>query len=321
MNSEHSWINSSFGFPKVNIISPKEYTNIVETQLQSQSEIDYRLIPVDCTWYLPTSTNDADQEFHDCHIPNAVRFDLDVVKDSDSPYPHMFPSISKFEIEVRKLGIRNNDIIVCYDQQGNFSSSRVAVTFSIFNKNQKVFVLDNFPEYKKCGYPTSSCASKLEFDHEVTKITCSDYTVNPEDTCLDCIISFEQLSKLVLDEDQFVERYTIIDARPYGRWSGVDPEPRKGLSSGHIPHSISIPFKSVLTENNSYKSEKELKKIFESSGVEIGDERTIIVMCGTGVTACIIITALDIAKIGGKDSVKIYDGSWTEWAMRERTKL
>ncbi len=100
----------------------------------------------------------------------------------------------------------------------------------------------------------------------------------------------------------------IIDARSEGRFSGLDPDPRKGVCAGHIPTLINLPFKEVLNGHR-IKSKPELCGIFS----KVADlDQTLIVSCGSGVTACILALA---ASISGYKNILIYDGSWIEWGQ------
>lgn len=69
----------------------------------------------------------------------------------------------------------------------------------------------------------------------------------------------------------------VLDARPYPRFTGEAPEPREGLSSGHMPGSISLPFNEVVKEGHML-SDEQLKQVFESKGIDLSKE--IIASCG-----------------------------------------
>ena len=101
----------------------------------------------------------------------------------------------------------------------------------------------------------------------------------------------------------------ILDARAKGRFDGTAPEPRKGLSSGHMPGAISTPFGNLKTDDGFLKSKAELADIFGAAG--FGADSPAITSCGSGVTACGI--ALALARFGVWDAA-VYDGSWVEWA-------
>lgn len=83
-----------------------------------------------------------------------------------------------------------------------------------------------------------------------------------------------------------------------------------GLSSGHVPGAISVPFSDLVDPvTKKLRSGKELREILLRKGVDPSEGVEKKLMCGTGVTAVVIETALDLAGIPGKRVV--YDGSWT----------
>ena len=93
-------------------------------------------------------------------------------------------------------------------------------------------------------------------------------------------------------------------------WSGKDPEPREGLSSGHMPGSISVPLPELLDPvTKTILPGNQLRKVFESKGID--SNRPIINSCGTGVTAAVLDAALSEAGYGEQSKRKLYDGSWT----------
>ena len=104
--------------------------------------------------------------------------------------------------------------------------------------------------------------------------------------------------------------FQVVDARSAGRFVGIDPEPRKHLKSGKIKDSVNIPFKDLL-EDGKFKSTPELKKIFEE---KIQNDKPLVYSCGSGLTACIVMLASELAYKKGK---LLFDGSWTEWAERQ----
>ena len=101
-----------------------------------------------------------------------------------------------------------------------------------------------------------------------------------------------------------------IDARSKERFSGLVPEPRQGLKSGHIEGSKNIPFQLLLNEDRTFKKKEDLIKIFDQN--EIDKDKDIAFTCGSGVTACILGLANSI--ISGKKPT-IYDGSWSEYGL------
>jgi len=113
--------------------------------------------------------------------------------------------------------------------------------------------------------------------------------------------------------------YLTVLLFPITRFSGKDPEPRPGLSSGHIPHSFSLPFVNFLQVNKIPNSDKtytsfleptELKKnLIAAVGEEhveavLSGKRTITTTCGSGMTAGVLWLGL---KLLGAKNVSLYD--------------
>ena len=102
----------------------------------------------------------------------------------------------------------------------------------------------------------------------------------------------------------------ILDARPAGRFSGKDPEPRAGLSSGHMPLSISLPFPDLVDPVSKTLLPKDrLLALFQSKKIDLS--QPIICTCGSGITAAMIYVALEQV---GAATFSVYDGSWAEYA-------
>jgi len=99
---------------------------------------------------------------------------------------------------------------------------------------------------------------------------------------------------------------SILDARSAGRFYGTVPEPRPGVRSGHMPNSKNLPFPELL-DTGVMKSAAELREIFSQFA---SVEQKLITSCGSGITACILTLAADLA---GYDKLVVYDGSWAEW--------
>lgn len=239
-------------------------------------------------------------------VPRARFFDLDAVKDPNSPYPHMLPSPEDFAKAMGQLGIRRDDSVVVYDSKelGIFSAPRVGWTFQVFG-HSNVHLLNNFRLWCEEGYPVES--------GEPEAVEPVEYPVPELD--VGKVVAFEQVKEIALEQGkEGAEEVQILDARSEGRWKGTEPEPRPGLSSGHIPHSISVPVSSLLdVKTKALLPSSDLKALFKSKGID--PSKPIISSCGTGVTAAVIDAAL--VEAGYPSEKKgLYDGSWTEWAQR-----
>lgn len=112
------------------------------------------------------------------------------------------------------------------------------------------------------------------------------------------------------------------------RFTGEAPEPRPGLSSGHMPNSVSLPFSTLLTAPSSTEPSyqtllprEELRSVLlKALGNDeaqlqavLNGERKVTNSCGSGMTAAVIWLALQELSVKSA----IYDESWTGYAMRE----
>lgn len=117
----------------------------------------------------------------------------------------------------------------------------------------------------------------------------------------------------------------VVDARSKGRFDGTEPEPRPGISSGHAPGALNVPFASLLVSVDGIggaetytrlASPQVLSERFSASGVSA--DRAAIYSCGTGVTACTLALATEVLRSAGQGplppSWSVYDGSWSEYA-------
>ncbi|KAF7547433.1 hypothetical protein G7046_g9005 [Stylonectria norvegica] len=293
------------------LVSPKELHEALKKNAPSPTSTEPRVIPLCASWFLPNDERKGIQTFREQRIPKARFFDLDKVIDKRSPYPHMLPDAKGFAAAMSELGIRKEDVVVVYDTKelGIFSAPRVGWTLKVFG-HPKVHVLNNFKLWVDQGLPTES--------GELYSVECCPYPIPPVES--DKVASFEEVKEVVLQQNkEGAEQTQILDARPNGRFTGAAPEPREGLSSGHAPGSINIPFNALLDpETKAFLPAEQLKKIFEEKGVN--PTKPIISSCGTGVTACVIETGLEEAGFGSPETRRVYDGSWTEWAQRVRPK-
>ncbi|PVH95882.1 Rhodanese-like protein [Periconia macrospinosa] len=288
------------------IVTPAELNTALQKNVHSKLSTAPKVIPLCASWFLPNDGRNGLDTFKECRIPHARFFDLDDVKDPDSPYPHMLPSADIFAKAMSRLGIRRDDSVVVYDTKelGIFSAPRVGWTLQAFG-HPNVHVLNNFRKWVEEGYPTES---GIESHPEEV-----NYPVPELDQAK--VIAFEEVKEIAKElGKEGAEEVQILDARSLGRWKGTDPEPREGVSSGHIPYSISMPLPELLDPNDkTLLPASKLKEIFKSKGID--PSKPIISSCGTGVNAAVIDAALTEAGYPLQNR-RVYDGSWTEWAQR-----
>lgn len=282
-------------------VTPSELSEALKKNAPTKISTLPRTIPLCAAWFLPNDGRKGMDTYIKKRIPSARFFDLDKVSDKHSEYPHMLPNAKTFASAMSELGIRRDDTIVVYDaaETGIFSAPRVAWTLKVFD-HPSVHILNNFKIWVDEGFPTES--------GEFYDVNTCPYPIPEMNES--SAVGFEEVKNIVKDHNkEGSEGVQILDARSAGRWSGKDPEPREGLSSGHMPGSINLPIGELLDPaTKAFLPVDELKKVFEKKGVD--PTKPIITSCGTGVTASVIEAAME--EIGfGQSGRRIYDGSWT----------
>jgi thiosulfate/3-mercaptopyruvate sulfurtransferase len=232
-------------------------------------------------------------EFTNIQIKGARKFDMETVfLDKDNPIPNMIPSESIFEEECQKLGINKDSLIVVYDNLGVYTSPRVWWMFKVMGHSQIAVLDGGLSAWKNENLPTEPIRKNETLSGNFKA------KYNPA---------------LVIDSGALLEnidtrKLQVIDARSEERFSGMIPEPRENMSSGHIPNSINLPFEKVLHQGK-MKPKNELRKIFKNLTIE---NQSLAFTCGSGITACIILLASELIS---ENKNVLYDGSWAEWGQ------
>lgn len=272
---------------------------LVSTSWLADNLDDPSVVIIDATWFMPGGTRDARVEHGAGHIPGAVFFGIDEIRDHGSDLPHMASPPSEFAVAARRLGVSSDSSVVVYDGHGLFSAPRVWWNFRAMG-HARSFVLDGgLPRWIAEGRPIET--GWRDPRH-------GNFKSHPD-------------PNLVRDVEavrRAVERGEpqLVDARPAERFTGAAPEPRAGLRSGHMPGSRNVPWATLIGNDGSLLDAKWLRGAFSAAGVDL--DKPIVTTCGSGVSAALL--ALALARVGRTD-VAVYDGSWTEWAGRTDTPV
>lgn len=268
------------------IISPSDLKNITSENLVI---LDAR------------TGKDIHQTYLDRHIKGARLIDLDkdladIREDAAIGGRHPLPHIEKFGETLSKLGISENSHVVVYDDKnGSNAAARAWWMLKAFGI-ENVQVLDGgMQAAEKKGVEFSSGEEVFE----TTPIIKKDHWLLP-------VSSLEEVENELINKSSIV-----IDVRDAYRYKG-ESEPID-LVAGHIPGAINIPFSENLDENGNFLSSEVLKEKYQKL---LGKKpEKLIIHCGSGVTACHTILALDYA---GFQIPNLYVGSWSEWSRRDK---
>ena len=239
-----------------------------------------------------TPTVDTRARYLAQHVPGAVFFNIDELSDHSTDLPHMLPSAKAFARSMSQMGVGDRHTIVVYEQDGVWSAPRAWWMLRSFGA-QDVHVLDGgLRAWIEGSYPTESGSVQRSPANFEAKF-------DPG-----AVRNFAQVQRLI------AERGQILDARSSGRFTGSAPDPRPGVSSGHMPGAINVHYAS-LADGGRMKPAEKLRELFKAKGVDI--DKPITTTCGSGVTAAVISLALEIC---GAKNVSLYDGSWAEYAQK-----
>lgn len=247
-----------------------------------------------------SSGEKAKYDFRQEHLQGAkfvdLEHDLSSVQDPKYGGRHPLVSIQEFSKLLGGLGINPTSHVVVYDRaHGTNAAARFWwMLRSVGHKSVQV-LSSGFEQAKAFGIPTESGESTLS--------GIEPYPINGWQLPMS---SMNEVAESINDANS-----VIIDVREQKRFRG-ETEPID-LIAGHIPGAINIPLANNLTDQGIFKSPEELRTIY-GPYFQDKDFEKIIVHCGSGVTACHTILAIDYA---GLPMPKLYVGSWSEWSRND----
>ncbi|MCG7376102.1 sulfurtransferase [Paenibacillus sp. ACRSA] len=255
------------------------------------------VVIADCRFLLgqPTAGREA---YEAGHIPGAVYLDLE--QDLSSPVSthggrHPLPDPAALASRLAKAGISSNARIVAYDDQGGMNASRLWWLLRYMGHEQ-VYVMDEgFTAWQNAQFPVTT-------DVPVQIPSSFEWNVQPQ-----MLASVEDVQQASASGSA-----VLIDSRDARRYAGLE-EPIDA-KAGHIPGALNYFWKDVLNADGRWSGVDALEERF----VKLGKNDSIIVYCGSGVSACPNVIALEEA---GYTNVKLYSGSWSDWISYEENAV
>ncbi|MGK6343494.1 sulfurtransferase [Chryseobacterium sp. DT-3] len=247
---------------------------------------------------------DVHQTYLAKHIKGARFIDLDkdlaeIGEDAAFGGRHPLPDIAKFAETLSNLGVSEDSHIVIYDDKNGANAAARAWWMLKSFGLENVQILDG-------GF---QAAEKEGLDFSSGEETFEKTSVIKKEGWLLPLKTLEDVENEIINHCS-----TIIDVRDAYRYRG-ESEPID-LVAGHIPGAINIPFSENLDENGNFLKPEVLKEKY----TELLKDKPqhLIIHCGSGVTACHTILALDYAGFPIPD---LYVGSWSEWSRREGKEI
>ncbi len=259
---------------------------------------DKPLIIFDCRFSLADS-GQGSVLYDEGHIEGAIYAHLDndlAGEITPETGRHPLPGIGDFIARLGIWGVTSQSQVVVYDDAGGAIAARLWWMLKWVG-HQKVALLDGgYSGWVDAKNPISTAP------RTISEYGSTDKFIPKVDNQLQ--IELPELVGL-LDE----AKINLFDARAKPRFHG-EHEPIDPVA-GHIPGAINLPLELNLEAGGKFKSASELKNYFQDVLGELNHaENPVAHMCGSGVTACHNILAMEIAGIG---NTRLYVGSWSEW--------
>ena len=243
----------------------------------------------DTRWYLGEPARGR-AEYAAGHIPGARYVDLEAdLSAVAGPGRHPLPDVADFAARLGEMGIGNQHALVAYDDRGGGVASRMWWMLRHLGHEQVAVVDGGLEAWVGEGRMVTT---------EVPSWPATTFQPRPR-------------SGDVIDRDQVqagLGGLLLLDARSGERYRGeeepIDP------AAGHIPTARTAPYEENLAADGRFLDPATLRSRFTALGVTAGSSS--VSYCGSGVTACHNLLAMEIAGLG--DAHRLYPGSWSDWS-------
>jgi thiosulfate/3-mercaptopyruvate sulfurtransferase len=273
------------------------------TTLISAAELERNLnnpdfVILDCRFSL-ADTDAGFKAYRQGHIPNARYGDLN--KDFSAPVKaytgrHPLPNLTGLAKRLGEWGISNNAQVVVYDDASGAFAGRAWWLVRSLGHNKVALLDGGYRHWLRLGYPVTT---------RLTQVKAAVFRPYPAGNA--------SLSALDVQNGLARKSICLIDARSPERFRG-EQEPIDPVA-GHIPGALNRPLQANLNSQGLFLPADQLRGQFHKLMGGIRPEH-VVHQCGSGVTACHNLLAMEIAGLSGS---KLYPGSWSEW-IRDKNR-
>jgi thiosulfate/3-mercaptopyruvate sulfurtransferase len=248
------------------------------------------VVVADVRWYLDDRSGRA--AYDAGHIPGAIHVDVDTDLSAPPTRPgqgrHPLPTPDIFAATMGSLGIGDGDTVVAYDDAGGAMAARLVWMLRV--TGHEAALLDGGIAAWEGPLETAPAL------RSPARFTAGSWPSRH-------LAGFDDVSRAADDDGPIV-----VDARSAPRYRG-EPHPLDARP-GHVPGALSLPFAgNVDPETGRFLTPERLRERFAAAG--IGDATDVIAYCGSGVTACHDLLALEVAGLGPG---RLFVGSWSGWS-------
>jgi thiosulfate/3-mercaptopyruvate sulfurtransferase len=265
---------------------------LIDTETLAKALRDPELAIIDCRFALDKPAWGA-AEYVARHIPGAVFADMDrdlAGRPTGANGRHPLPDPADLASTLGQFGIGRGVQVVVYDQEGGMYASRLWWLLRWLGHDAAAVLDGGFAKWAAEGRPLASGVERRApriFEAVVRR---------------DMVMTAEEVAERAGRAD-----WRVVDARAPERYRGehetIDP------AAGHIPGAVNHSYRSNLRQDGTLLPPSELRARLEETAGAVASDR-IVCYCGSGVTACHNLLALEHAGFNGG---KLYPGSWSEW--------
>lgn len=227
------------------------------------------------------------------HIPGACYAHLETHL-SGTPGPrtgrHPLPDPHVLAAQLGAWGVGGDTQVMVYDDQGGAIATRMWWLLRWLGHRQVAVLEGGWQQWTDAGYPTETTVPQPHPAH---------FSPRPQ---MDQVVGTDELQGLLQGTG-----FRLLDVRSGDRFRG-EREPIDPVA-GHVPGAVNAPFEGNLDERGNFLSPQTLRAHYQEILQGITPQQTA-VMCGSGVTACHTLLAMEMAGLPG---AKLYAGSWSEW--------
>lgn len=273
------------------------YKTLVDCHTLALHLHDPEWVVVDCRFVL--SKPEAGRELYVAgHIPGAryahLDNDLSGPKTAESGR-HPLPDPAMLAVTFSAWGIGPGKQVLCYDDSFGAMASRLWWLLRWLGHDAVALLDGGLPRWQREGHPMTRDLPVVQPATFVPRLR------------RDMLVDAAVVAQVVQDRN-----WLVMDARAEERFNG-EVEPLDPVA-GHIPGAINFPYEDNLHVSGRFESPDQLREVYAGQLQQVRPEH-VVQMCGSGVTACHNILAMEHAGLAG---AKLYAGSWSEWIRDPR---
>lgn len=258
----------------------------------------------DVRWYLDGRQGRA--EFNSGHIPGAVFVDVDHDLANHhntvlSNGRHPFPSPETFAHSLGRLGIGDNTHVIAYDDTGGMTAARLVVMLRMIGRSASLMNGGLRAWTASTNDPLETGERRAPQPLHFTPVPWPTHQLINVNDLLD-----------IVNDDQTTAHTILLDARAANRFEGRAPEavPTLDPQPGHIPGAVNSPWAAILDPETAHLRPPALV-VEHFAGLGVTNSSDVVAYCGSGISACLNIVALEYA---GLPPARLFVPSWSGWA-------